>query len=145
MNKISRNIWIFRSKLMGLKKLQGHQHTENAERNQKRVDRCLHLPIFFCPQILACKDRSTHSAADRHHDEHCRKGIRRPYGRQRVLPHKISDDHRVRHVIELLKQISNDHRQRKKQHGAPRLPIDQIQLHLIFPFPDSFLYIQPII
>ena len=62
--------------------------------------------------------------------------VRRPHGRQRVAPQRLPDDQRVGDVIQLLQQISRDHRQRKQQQPPDDASLRQIPIHVLpFQFP----------
>ena len=71
---------------------------------------------------------------DRRQKRHQRIG--RADGGKRVFAERLADDQRVGDVIQLLQQISRDHRQRKQQQPPDDASLRQIPIHVLpFQFP----------
>ena len=81
----------------------------------------------FAAEALAAPGQQDHGATGLH-------------GRQRVAPQRLPDDQRVGDVIQLLQQISRDHRQRKQQQPPDDASLRQIPIHVLpFQFPRVYL------
>ena len=78
------------------------------------------LPVL-CAEILRHHDACAHTDPDKQHDQQIQDGPRAPYRGQRVVAYKVADHHAVYRIIKLLRNIPDQHGNRKYQYIFPWL------------------------
>ena len=79
-------------------------------------------------QVLGGEHRGAVAAANGNHDEHIGQGIGGTHCRQCVLPHKVTHDHGIRHIVKLLEQVAQNHGKCKHQETFARIAPCQVNL-----------------
>ena len=104
------------------------QRRSQAERQRNR-DRPLHSRHVVRAEPLGRDDRKTarQPEEDAHRTEK-QRAARAERGK-RFDPDRAADDHRIRNIVELLKQIADQQRNRKNQQQPGRRPLRHVLHH----------------
>ena len=97
--------------------------------------RCTDLPfqlrVFLRPILGAHQDPRAHAHTADKQDHHIHDRPRSPHRRQRIIPHKLTHDHRIRCIIRQLEQIAQYERDRKSGKLGDDLPLRHIRRHIL--------------
>lgn len=102
------------------------KNTENEEEEDRSGNGALHPFIVTPAEQLAHENRSAGSGSDGHADKDIRQRTGSSDSGKGILADKAADNHGVGDIVNLLKQVAEDHRQRKEQKRFHRVFINQI-------------------
>ena len=106
------------------------QQQRHAEDQPQRVrNGAAERRLVLLPETDGKQRARAHGQAEENRRQKRHERVRRPDGGQRVAPERAAHDQRIGDVVELLKEVSRDHRQRKQHKALCDISLCQISVH----------------
>ena len=106
------------------------QQQRHAEDQPQRVrNGAAERRLVLLPETDGKQRARAHGQAEENRRQKRHERERRPDGGQRIAPERAAHDQRIGDVVELLKEVSRDHRQRKQHEPLCDISLCQIPVH----------------